>query len=1261
MPVQASRSDTFRSVYNRAMPRVYSYLHHRVGADETRALELTRATFVALADEWPLAEAVAPVEHILALARRQFVVSELKQGHRRLRAGKGAVRTDGDVDTLGEDTMQHSLCSLDPAERVVVVLRHVDGRSAAAVAGDLAKPEAWVTARHAAGIAKLAAAQGAREDRVIRRLAELDRPVIVPEGASSQVYRDASDLVATREGRVRADLFDEIAGFSPVEAAEIPRWRPVVALLWLGVMAAAVLTTVFVLRTEESPSEETSASVAAPTTTAAPAALLEATPPPPRQTADLPVGPPGWVALDPGPLGRSVAPSASVATDRDLFVWGPDGIASYSPTTAAWQTVDSPPVTWGEQARLVWIGDGLVAVAPGALPATLDSQGVWVSSWQDAAPLDSLVDAVWTGTELITVGTRLGTPAAVAYSPAAETWRELSPPPSAPERADLSWTGSHVMLLGASAGGEGLAVGLVYSPDSDEWREMPPASIRGEGVVSGWVAGRLVAVDAARAAASFTVESGWIQLDPVPLATDGCMPSTDVAGIALVAWFCGEAAVFDSTQLRWTRIATPVDQDGVAAVGDRPTALGNVVYFWGTGPDGSSFWSLLPGEAIPGGSETGVDGWSVLPPSQIDARAAQVHSLGGGDLLAWSPGADVPVTRYSTERDEWDALPAPPGAAAGRHAVWTGSELIVWGGTRALGAAALDGAVLDPQAGLWRPTTQAPPAVGYAAHAVWAGAEMIVWGAGAAAFDPAAGEWRSLPEPPLSGDAALVWSGSELLGFGRDVAGTSTVAAYDPSVESWRSAELPDDVTEPVVVWTGHEALVLWAGALEQDAMLLAAYVPATGEWRRMAAAPFSAVPQAAVTWTGSRLAAWDGDSRDPVVWLYNPLSDEWSTTAVAPYGAEAGAIAWAEDRIVVTGADRVMSFELGTNGATLPRLPGFEVPLEIGESIPLTLFAFDPTSDEGGIAAVVDLHRGVRVEYTPGEHHVIPPDRASLLPSGSFVTARGGVLAAYDAALYRAPRVVWETEGKPDLVVFGTADEEGEEAVWLFEGARSSGARRTANLRLVRVSDGEVELNADMAQNTTPVQATPQGLLVNFVDYLDTANGRVPDPETAEMGLVEPGGRVLPLGDGIGLAMAGETIVRLLCPGLVELDCTLRLTVPGGSNDAVAEPGGAHWVPHTQPGASLASPDGRWAIAAAVRVNDIDRIPVPVLVEVGRASAEILPFGTLHDAVSVAWSADSRWLVTLGAEPMAFNVTQGRWVSLAGVVPEGLVVYAAG
>jgi hypothetical protein len=198
----------------------------------------------------------------------------------------------------------------------------------------------------------------------------------------------------------------------------------------------------------------------------------------------------------------------------------------------------------------------------------------------------------------------------------------------------------------------------------------------------------------------------------------------------------------------------------------------------------------------------------------------------------------------------------PEAPISGRNsgaAVWTGTEMIVWSGN-AYDAATdswpdlSDGAAFNLATGTWRVIAPAPISGREQFPAVWTGTEMIVWGGfigedqrpthDGAAYNPTTDTWRTLPAPPFSigtplsvGDGAqvlrMVWTGTEAV-----VSGGPVVAAYDPRSDSWR--RLADRTVVGYPIWTGDS--IVWDG---YDA--LTRYDVATDNWNAVAN-PYSAV-----------------------------------------------------------------------------------------------------------------------------------------------------------------------------------------------------------------------------------------------------------------------------------------------------------------------------------------------------------------------------------------------------------------------------------
>ena len=71
-----------------------------------------------------------------------------------------------------------------------------------------------------------------------------------------------------------------------------------------------------------------------------------------------------------------------------------------------------------------------------------------------------------------------------------------------------------------------------------------------------------------------------------------------------------------------------------------------------------------------------------------------------------------------------------PSARTAHTAVWDGTEMIVWGGgTLGSGVGVATGGRYVPSTDIWTPTsTTGAPGARYGHTAIWTGSEMIVWG-----------------------------------------------------------------------------------------------------------------------------------------------------------------------------------------------------------------------------------------------------------------------------------------------------------------------------------------------------------------------------------------------------------------------------------------------------------------------------------------------------------------------------------------------------
>ena len=127
--------------------------------------------------------------------------------------------------------------------------------------------------------------------------------------------------------------------------------------------------------------------------------------------------------------------------------------------------------------------------------------------------------------------------------------------------------------------------------------------------------------------------------------------------------------------------------------------------------------------------------------------------------------------------NSWRPVAAAPATLTGREfgsAVWTGKWVIVWGGLTNDSAGNLlylgDGARYDPSLAVWLPVSTAnAPSPRARQGAVWTGTQMIIWGGenypdylgDGAAYDPALDAWASISSvgaPRARNYAAATWT-----------------------------------------------------------------------------------------------------------------------------------------------------------------------------------------------------------------------------------------------------------------------------------------------------------------------------------------------------------------------------------------------------------------------------------------------------------------------------------------------------------------------
>jgi N-acetylneuraminic acid mutarotase len=269
----------------------------------------------------------------------------------------------------------------------------------------------------------------------------------------------------------------------------------------------------------------------------------------------------------------------------------------------------------------------------------------------------------------------------------------------------------------------------------------------------------------------------------------------------------------------------------------------------------------------------------------------------GSEMIVWggyglgSGGFEVATNtggRYNPATDSWSAISelGAPSPRTGHSAIWTGSEMIIWGGYDGTHYVN-DGFRYNPNTDSWSPisVTNAPtPRYGYST--IWTGSEMIIWGGSASGsgqvsngsrYNPTTDSWRPTTlfgAPTRRTEHSAIWTGSEMIIWGGEDYGgwpENTGARYNPATDSWLGVSLTLPPSERndlhTAVWTGSE-MIVWGGVgLPEPSFggrlnTGGRYHPATDSWlpTTLTDAPTARRDHTAI-WTGSEMLIWGGSS----------------------------------------------------------------------------------------------------------------------------------------------------------------------------------------------------------------------------------------------------------------------------------------------------------------------------------------------------------------------------------------------------------------
>ena len=288
----------------------------------------------------------------------------------------------------------------------------------------------------------------------------------------------------------------------------------------------------------------------------------------------------------------------------------------------------------------------------------------------------------------------------------------------------------------------------------------------------------------------------------------------------------------------------------------------------------------LPAIANPSGSCTDETWTTISTTNAPAARASHTAVWTGSEMIVWGGYGGTYLNtggRYDPSTDSWTAVstinaPAPRG---GNTAVWTGTEMIVWGGDD--GFSVNTGGKYNPATDTWTATNTATAPIGRIFHtAVWDGSEMIVWGGwnefelrSGGRYNPGTDSWAPTSITPSAPSArfnhAAVWTGSEMIVWGGWNGSNSfnTGGKYNPGTDGWTAISTTDAPTaryDHTAVWTGNEVIV-WGGRNAGNYFNTGGkYAPSTDNW---GATSTTNAPGArfshTAVWTGNDMIVWGG------------------------------------------------------------------------------------------------------------------------------------------------------------------------------------------------------------------------------------------------------------------------------------------------------------------------------------------------------------------------------------------------------------------
>jgi len=645
---------------------------------------------------------------------------------------------------------------------------------------------------------------------------------------------------------------------------------------------------------------------------------------------------PDWISTS-----ATNAPSArywhnsAVWTGTEMIVWGGyDGSGylntggRYDPATDSWtatSTTNAPIAR--RNPTLVWTGTHMIAWGGYASASYYSTGGRYnpaTDSWTATSTTNDpsareYHTAVWTGNLMIVWGGFNSGYLAFGgrYDPVGDSWTatSITGVPSAREYHTAVWTGSSMIVWGGYSGSTNFNTGGRYNPVTDSWTATSttnaPEARRYHTAV--WTGTEMIVW----AGISYTNTGGrynpftnsWTATSTTNAPEPRYIHTAVWTGNEMMVW--GGSAQGSGYTYTGGKYAPATDSWTATNTTNAPEAR----YYHTTAWTGSQM-------IVWGGRNAG----SVFDTGGILGLARGNHNFQVRCTDQAGNADPTPASYNWTISDIWlpTSTASAPEARQQHTAVWTGTEMIVWGGQIGASTYTDTGGRYDPATDSWTATnpTNAPGAR-YQHTAVWTGTEMIVWGGynggnlnTGGRYAPATNSWIATNPTTAPGaryQHTAVWTGAEMIVWGGfDGARLNSGGRYDPVMDSWTATSL----TNPPEARNAHTAIltansmIVWGGFNGTTYINTGGKYDLAGDsWTATSTTNAPSIRRYhTALWSGNYMIVWGGYGNSPTYkndgGRYDPATDTWTATSTtnAPVARQSHTAVWTGSYMIVWG-----------------------------------------------------------------------------------------------------------------------------------------------------------------------------------------------------------------------------------------------------------------------------------------------------------------------------------------------------------------------